>query len=76
MPGIGSAARGRAVREFQGLGYGDWAREKGCGRRWAAETVFSTFKRLFGDHSLARSMNCITRELVAKVALYNMLVNL
>jgi hypothetical protein len=71
-----SAARGRAVEEFLGLGYEDWAREKGYGRRWAAETAFSTFKRLFGEHSLARSMDCITRELVAKVSLYNMLVNM
>jgi len=54
----------------------DWAREKGYGRRWAAETAFSTFKRLFGEHSLARSMDSITRELVVKVSLYNMLVNM
>ncbi len=50
--------------------------EKGYGRRWAVETAFSTFKRMFGEHSLARSMDCITRELVAKVSLYNMLVNM
>ncbi len=71
-----SLARGGAVREFQGLGYEGWAREKGYGRRWAVETAFSTFKRLFGEHSLARSMDCIRKELVAKVSLYNMLVNL
>ncbi len=75
-PGTRSAARGRAVREFQELGYEGWAREKGYGRRWAVETAFSTFKRLFGEHSLARSMDCIRKELVAKVSLYNMLVNM
>ena len=74
--GPGSSARGRAVREFQELGYEGWAQEKGYGRRWAVETAFSTFKRLFGEHCLARSMDCITRELVAKVSLYNMLVNM
>ena len=74
--GPGSSARGRAVREFQELGYEGWAVEKGYGRRWAVETAFSTFKRLFGEYSLARSMDCITRELVAKVSLYNMLVNM
>jgi len=41
-----------------------------------AETAFSTFKRMFGEHSLARTMDSITKELVAKVMLYNMLVNL
>ena len=76
VPGPGSSARGRVVREFQELGYEGWSREKGYGRRWAVETAFSTFKRLFGEHSLARSMDCITRELVAKVSLYNMLVNM
>ena len=58
------------------MGYEDWSREKGYGRRWAVETAFSTFKRMFGEHSLARSMDCITRELVAKVSVYNMLVNM
>ncbi len=76
VPSTRSSVRGRAVREFQELGYEDWAREKGYGRRWAVETAFSTFKRLFGEHSLARSMDCITRELVAMVSLYNMLVNM
>ncbi len=71
-----SAARGRAVEEFLELGYEDWAEEKGYGRRWAVETAFSTFKRLFGEHSLARSMDCIGKELVAKVSLYNMLVSM
>ena len=76
VPGTASPVRGRAVREFQELGYEGWAEEKGYGRRWAVETAFSTFKRLFGEHSLARSMDSITRELVVKVSLYNMLVNM
>lgn len=76
VPGTRSSARGRAVEGFLGLGYEAWAGEKGYGRRWMAETAFSTFKRLFGEHSLARSMHCITKELVAKVYLYNMLVNM
>ena len=33
-------------------------------------------RRLFGEHSLARSFENIVRELVGKVALYNMLVNM
>ena len=73
-PDTRSPARGRAVEEFLGLGYDGWAKEKGYGRRWAVETAFSTFKRMFGEHSLARTMDNITRELVAKVSLYNMLL--
>ena len=30
-------------------GYEAWAKLKDCGRRWMAETAFSTFKRLFGS---------------------------
>jgi hypothetical protein len=60
------------VRE---LGYDAWARVTGYGRRWAVETAYSTFKRLFGEHSLARSFENIVRELAGKVALYNVLVN-
>ena len=59
-----------------GLGYDGWAGEKGYGRCWMAETVFSTFKRLFEERSLSRTMKNIAHERVAKVALYNMLVNL
>ena len=64
------------MEQFTDLGYDGWAKEKGYGRRWMVETAFSTFKRLFGEHCLARTIDNITRELVAKVALYNMLVNL
>jgi len=71
-----SPARRRAVEQFRDLGYEAWSREKGYGRRWAAETAFSTFKRLFGEHVRARSLENIARELAAKVALYNTLLNL
>ena len=35
----------------------------------------ATFKRVFGELRLSRSFESIARELVSKVALYNMLVN-
>jgi hypothetical protein len=65
-----------AVSQIRELGYDGWAKLTGYGRRWAVETAYSTFKRLFGEHSLARSFESIARELVGKVALYNMLVNM
>ena len=64
-----------AVGRVRELGYEAWARVTGYGRRWAVETTYSTFKRLFGEHSLARDFGNIVRELAGKVALYNMLVN-
>jgi len=72
----GSLERCVAVGQIRELGYGTWAELVGYGGRWAVETAYSTFKRLFGEHSLARSLVCIARELVGKVALYNMLVNM
>ena len=73
--GAGPPARRGAVSQIRELGYDAWARVTGYGRRWAVETAYSTFKRLFGELSLARSFEGIVRELVGKVALYNVLVN-
>jgi hypothetical protein len=72
---VGSPSRRRAVGLCRELGYGTWAELVGYGWRWAVETAYSTFKRLFGEHSLARGFENIARELVGKVAVYNMLVN-
>jgi hypothetical protein len=58
------------------LGYGTWAEFTGYGRRWAVETAYSTFKRLFGESAMGRSLGCIALELAGKVALYNMLINM
>jgi hypothetical protein len=64
------------VGRIRELGYDAWARVTGYGRRWAVETAYSAFKRLFGELSLARSFEGIARELAVKVALYNVLVNM
>ena len=72
----GPPGRRLAVGRIREVGYEAWARLTGYGRRWAVETVYSTFKRVFWEHSLARSFESIARELVGKVALYNMLVNM
>ena len=73
--GSGPPARRRAVSQIREFGYATCARFTGYGRRWAVETAYSTFKRLFGEHSLARGFENIV-ELVGKVALYNVLVNM
>jgi hypothetical protein len=61
---------------FKTLGEKAWSRAKGYGRRWSAETAFSTFKRLYGEYCMAKSMENITKELSAKAYIYNMLINL
>jgi len=74
--GTGPPSRSHAVGMIRELGYATWSEFTGYGRRWAVETVYSTFKRLFGECAMGRSLGSIMRELVGKVALYNMLVNM
>ena len=72
----GPLSRSIAVGMIRELGYGTWAEFTGYGRRWAVETAYSTFKRLFGESAMGRSLGCIALELAGKVALYNMLINM
>ena len=70
----GPPERRSSVIILKTLGEKVWGRLMGYGRRWAAETAFSTFKRLYGEYSMAKNMENITKELSAKA--YNMLINL
>jgi hypothetical protein len=72
----GHPARRRVVEQVRRLVYYGWAEAVGYGRRWAVETAYSSFKGLFGEHSIARGVKSIVRELAGKVSLYNMLVNM
>jgi len=72
----GHPGRRQAVELVRRLGYDGWARLTGYGRRWAVETAYSTFKRVFGEGCMAKSLGNIVRELAGKVTLYNSLVNM
>jgi hypothetical protein len=41
-----------------------------------AETVFSCYKRTFGEHVSAKKMDNMTRELMVKANLYNTFITL
>lgn len=71
----GHQGRRRAVDLVKRLGYDGWARLTGYGRRWAVETAYSTFKRVFCEGCMARSLGNIAIQLVGKVALYNVLAS-
>jgi hypothetical protein len=71
----GHPSRRWAVSTIRDLGFGVWSRLTGYGLRWSVETAYSSFKRLFGEGVMGRSLGSITAELVGKVALYNALVN-
>ena len=50
-----------------------WKRRHGHGQRWMVETVFSTFKRTFGEHVSAKTMRNMANEIMLKALLYNLL---
>jgi hypothetical protein len=53
-----------------------WKRSHGYGQRWMAETVFSSFKRTFGEYVSAKTMRNMANELILKASLYNLLTTL
>ena len=53
-----------------------WKRKHDYGQRWMAETVFSSYKRTFGEHVSPKSMDNMARELMVKANLYNTFITL
>ncbi len=49
-----------------------WKRSMSYGHRWMAETVFSSIKRMFGEHVTARKFSNMVKEIFLKATLYNM----
>jgi hypothetical protein len=66
----GLPERHTSVITFKTLGEREWGRVMGYGRRWIAETSFATFKRLYGGHCMAKGMESISGELMAKAYTY------
>ena len=64
MPGIkvrknaivkAGTERADSVLEFKKYGYDSWRKVHQYGRRWAAESIFSAIKRIFGETVKASS---------------------
>jgi hypothetical protein len=53
-----------------------WKRTHGYGQRWMAESVFSSFKRTFGEYVSAKKAENMARELMIKANLYNTFIGL
>lgn len=49
-----------------------WKRKRKYGRRWIAETAFSTMKRMFGEYVSATHFQNMLKEMMIKISLYNM----
>lgn len=71
----GCPARKQAVAE-QLKDYEAWRDRHQYGQRWRAETVFSTLKRIFGEHVNAKKYVNMIREMLLKAALCNLLTQI
>jgi hypothetical protein len=58
------------------LGYEGWKQLKDTGRRWIAEIVFSSIKRVLGEDLLSKKFSAQKVEAGLKVMLYNQYMNL
>jgi hypothetical protein len=58
------------------LGYDGWKQLKNTGRRWIAEIVFSSLKRVLGEDILSKKFKAQKVEAGLKVILYNKFISL
>jgi len=73
---LGLPARPRAVRELRSPGYEGWREKHGYATRWAVEWTFSVENRIFGESAMARRTDLMYREVIAKFAVYAMLLQM
>jgi hypothetical protein len=66
-----NSLRNREV-EYQLKDQLKWKKKKRYGRRWIAETVFSSIKRMFGEYTSATRFQNMVKEMMIKVSLYNL----
>jgi len=58
------------------LGYDGWKQLKDAGKRWIAEIVFSSLKRVLGEDILSKKFKSQKVEAGLKVILYNKFISL
>ncbi len=56
--------------------YNYWKDSVSYGHRWIMESVFSSFKRMFGEHVMAHKTKNMIKELELKISLYNLFVSI
>ncbi len=72
----GCRLRREEVLLIKKLGYEGWKRIKDAGRRWIAEIVLSSIKRVLGEDLLSRKFSTQKVEAGLKVMLYNKFISL
>lgn len=69
-------SRNELVHLIHTIGYYKYKKLKDTGQRWIAEVVFSSLKRVLGEHLLSRKFNMQKAETALKIMLYNRFVSL
>jgi hypothetical protein len=67
--------RAESVLQFQKYGYNSWRIVHQYGRRWAAESVFSAIKRIFGETVRAKSTEQMFNEVRRMLAFYSIILS-
>ena len=55
--------------------FGRWKDSAGYGKRWMAETVFSSIKRTFGEYVYSVKFENMVKEIMLKVSLHSKFVS-
>jgi len=85
MPGIkirknaivkAGSERAESVLEFKKYGYDSWKLVHRYGRRWAAESVFSAIKRIFGENVRATSKKGMFEEVSRMLNFYSIILSI
>jgi len=85
MPGIkirknaivkAGSERAESVLEFKKYGCDSWKLVHHYGRRWAAESVFSAIKRIFGENVRATSKKGMFDEVSRMLNFYNIILSI
>ncbi len=69
-------SRNEQVHLIQNIGYEKYKQLKNTGQRWIAEVVFSSLKRVLGDHLMSKKFSMQKTETVLKIMLHNKFISL
>ncbi|MGC1929649.1 MAG: transposase, partial [Candidatus Nitrosopolaris sp.] len=72
----GCPLRREEVLLIKKLGYQRWKQMKDAGRRWIAEIVFSSIKRVLGEDLFSKKFSAQKVEVGLKIMLYNRFISL
>lgn len=67
-----AGSRNKEVRA-QTIDFPRWKKKRKYGKRWIAETAFSSMKRIYGEYVSATRFQNMVKEMALKVSLYNVL---